>query len=164
MVQARGGRDVPPPFRAELPLDPWLLFETRRRLREWLADAGADRDEIHDVTTACSEACAESIQQSPEHPGSTVRLDVSMKDSTILVVVGDDGDWRAKRFGSDDGLGLRIIEAMMDTVVIGPAAGGAGAQVGPRPEGQGARAAGEAAAGGWPSGGASSPRCPREGG
>ena len=147
MVQARDGRDVPPPFRAELPLDPWLLFETRRRLREWLADSGADRDEIHDVTTACSEACAESIQQSPEHPGSTVRLDVSMKDSTILVVVRDDGDWRAKRFGSDDGLGLRIIEAMMDTVVIGPADGGAETRMALRLKGQEPESTGEAEAG-----------------
>src|SRR2546430_3494216 len=155
MVQARGGRDLPPPFRAELPLDPWLLFETRRRLREWLADSGADRDEIHDVTTACSEACAESIQQSPEHPGSTVRLDVSMKDSTILVVVRDDGDWRAKPFGSDDGLGVRIIEAMMGTVVIGPAGGGGGDTRGPRPEGAEPRAARGGGGGWWATGRAS---------
>jgi anti-sigma regulatory factor (Ser/Thr protein kinase) len=93
------------------------LSSFRQALRRWLAEGGAEPDEVQDIVMATNEACQNAIEHayglSPE-PFS-VLLDA--EDGAIVITVRDRGGWRDG--SSDDrGRGLPLMRALMDTVEI----------------------------------------------
>ena len=106
------------PLRLTYPAEAAALAPLREKLRDWLGDqsvAGNVRDEI---VLACSEACANAIEhaEDPSRPEFEVIVDTA--GDGVRVLVRDFGRWREPRGTPDRGLGLRLIEELMDTVEI----------------------------------------------
>ena len=106
-------------FAVELPVVPETLSSMRALLRRWLGHLGGSDQEIAEITTACGEAATNAI----EHAGSAgdVPFEVSgrARGREVEVTVRDHGAWRDPREG-DQGRGLSLIRALMDTVDVEP--------------------------------------------
>jgi anti-sigma regulatory factor (Ser/Thr protein kinase) len=92
----------------------------RALLRRWLRNGGGSEQEVAEITTACGEAATNAI----EHAGASVGgrpFEVSgrLKGREVDVSVRDFGAWRTPREG-DQGRGLSLMRALMDTVDVTP--------------------------------------------
>jgi anti-sigma regulatory factor (Ser/Thr protein kinase) len=111
---------IPEELSLDLPADPGVLSSTRRLLRRWLRERGAEEPVLSEVALAVNEACANAIEHAyapgPASFGLQARLET--KDPpTLVVTVSDSGQWRAPR-GESRGRGLTIIETAMDDLEI----------------------------------------------
>ena len=104
-------------FSAEFPTQPESLARMRELLRRWLGHAGGSPHEIAEITTACGEAATNAI----EHAGVGGPFQVSgvLVEREVEITVQDYGEWRAAREG-DQGRGLALMRALMDTVEVTP--------------------------------------------
>ena len=104
-------------FSADFPTEPESLARMRELLRRWLGHAGGSAHEIAEITTACGEAATNAI----EHAGVGGPFQVSgvLVDRDVEITVQDYGEWRAEREG-DQGRGLALMRALMDTVEVTP--------------------------------------------
>jgi serine/threonine-protein kinase RsbW len=97
---------------------PGSTRDLRQRLGRWLDDAGADKREAFAVTLATTEAFANALQH-PEDPSShLVDVEGTISGNSITVLIRDYGQWRDERRKKEGGLGLVIIQELMDTVEI----------------------------------------------
>ena len=91
----------------------------RSLLRRWLEHAQGTEAEIAEITTATGEACANAI----EHGGASVRspFEVAgrLRGREVDITVTDYGSWRSER-SDDQGRGLTLMRALMDSVEITP--------------------------------------------
>ena len=91
----------------------------RSLLRRWLRHAAGTDEEIAEITTACGEAATNAI----EHAGSsgTTPFEVlgRLDGREVDITVRDYGEWRAPREG-DQGRGLSLMQALMDSVEVTP--------------------------------------------
>jgi anti-sigma regulatory factor (Ser/Thr protein kinase) len=108
----------------QVPAEAAALAGVREALRHWLADAGAQRDEINELTLACSEACANAVEHPTERGESVIRLAGHVAAGTVTLVVRDDGQWRTGPPQPDRGRGLAIMRALVDTLEITPSRSG----------------------------------------
>jgi anti-sigma regulatory factor (Ser/Thr protein kinase) len=112
---------IPAALRLELPADPQVLSGTRRLLRRWLRERGADEPLLTEVSLAVNEACANAIEHA--YPPGPAEFELSAEaggdgpGGEVVITVRDAGRWRAQRGGSR-GRGLTIIESAMDEVSI----------------------------------------------
>jgi len=106
------------PLELDLPAEPESVPVARKRLERWLLQTGEGRDDVFAIKLAVSETCANAVEHAygPE-PGRTFRLLAERSSGTVVLRVSDSGRWRAPR-GSQRGLGLRMIEQMMDAIDI----------------------------------------------
>jgi serine phosphatase RsbU (regulator of sigma subunit)/anti-sigma regulatory factor (Ser/Thr protein kinase) len=106
------------PLELDLPAEPHSVPVARHRLERWLLETGEGRDDLFAIKLAVSEICANAVEHAygPEH-GRTFRLLAERSSGAVLIEVSDRGRWRAPR-GSRRGLGLRMIEQMMDAVDV----------------------------------------------
>jgi anti-sigma regulatory factor (Ser/Thr protein kinase)/putative methionine-R-sulfoxide reductase with GAF domain len=96
----------------------------RRVLGRWLGAAGASRRDIEDISLACSEACANSIEHAYAPGPATLELSASVSaDGQAEVSVRDFGRWRDAR-GTHRGRGTVLMRGLMDVVEIDPGDGG----------------------------------------
>jgi PAS domain S-box-containing protein len=106
-------------FSAEFPAQPEALASMRSLLRRWLRHAAGSDQEIAEITTACGEAATNAI----EHAGSsgTVPFEVlgRLHGREVDITVRDYGAWRPPREG-DQGRGLSLMQALMDSVEVTP--------------------------------------------
>jgi PAS domain S-box-containing protein len=104
-------------FRVGFPATPEALASMRAVLRRWLRHVGGDEQEIAEIVTACGEAATNAI----EHAGGNVPFDVSgrVEPPGVRITVRDYGAWRAPRTG-DQGRGLSLMRALMDSVEVTP--------------------------------------------
>jgi anti-sigma regulatory factor (Ser/Thr protein kinase) len=109
-----------------LPAEPESLAVVRRRLRHWLGETPATPDETADIVLACGEACANAVEHAYGPGDATMHVEGALGPRGIDLTVADAGSWRTAR-GEDRGLGLRLMESLMDEVSID--AGDAGTQV-----------------------------------
>jgi serine phosphatase RsbU (regulator of sigma subunit) len=102
----------------ELPADLGALRMMRGELRAWLERSGVSPEDIHDICVASWEACANAIEH-PQHPlRDTIELVARNEAGTVAVTVRDSGRWKPKASREDRGLGLRLIEGLMDELTI----------------------------------------------
>jgi serine phosphatase RsbU (regulator of sigma subunit)/anti-sigma regulatory factor (Ser/Thr protein kinase) len=108
----------------ELAAEPGSLTVARHRLERWLGDTGASEDDVFAIRLAVNEACTNAVEHAygPER-GPTYRLFAEHSAGEVLVQVDDSGCWRAPR-GAHRGLGLQMIEQVMDELEIEQGAGG----------------------------------------
>jgi anti-sigma regulatory factor (Ser/Thr protein kinase) len=108
----------------ELPAEPASVPLSRHRLERWLSATPASDDEVFAITLAANEACTNAVQHAygPE-PGRSFRLFAELSAEEIAVQVSDSGRWRTAR-GRQRGMGLGVIEQLMDTVDVQRTAAG----------------------------------------
>jgi serine phosphatase RsbU (regulator of sigma subunit)/anti-sigma regulatory factor (Ser/Thr protein kinase) len=106
-------------FRVEFPAAPEALASMRALLRRWLRYVGGGEQEIAEIVTACGEAATNTI----EHAGATgdapFEVSAQLSDRDVRIAIRDFGAWRAPREG-DQGRGLSLMRALMDTVEVTP--------------------------------------------
>jgi serine phosphatase RsbU (regulator of sigma subunit) len=111
-------------LRLRLPTEATSLRTMRHDLRAWLARVGAGEAIAHDILVAASEAAANAIEH-PRHPSTSVfELVGSAEDGDVEITVRDFGGWKEPTEEADRGLGLRMMEALMDSVEVSSQAGG----------------------------------------
>jgi PAS domain S-box-containing protein len=110
-------------FRFEFPARPESLAQMRAMLQRWLRHSGAGERQIGEIVTACGEAATNAI----EHAGAVgdVPFEVAgcAGDIEVEITIRDQGNWRQPRDG-DQGRGLSLMRALMDTVEVTPSAAG----------------------------------------
>jgi len=103
----------------ELPAEPESVSAARHALERWIAGTGEGQDDLLALKLALSEACANAVEHAygPES-GHTFRILVERRrNGAVAIEVSDSGHWRAQR-GTQRGLGLRIIEELMDATDV----------------------------------------------
>jgi serine phosphatase RsbU (regulator of sigma subunit)/anti-sigma regulatory factor (Ser/Thr protein kinase) len=109
-----------------LPAQAEQLTTLRATLERWLTEAGADEQEVYEITVAMSEAATNAI----EHAYGPGRADIQVvadRDGAVVELgVRDWGQWRAAR-GRDRGRGIHLMRELMDDVRV--AHGDRGTQV-----------------------------------
>jgi anti-sigma regulatory factor (Ser/Thr protein kinase) len=106
-------------FATEFESEPESLASMRGLLRRWLRHANADEEETADIVTACGEAATNAV----EHAGAGVEVPFelagALEGGRVELTVRDRGEWRSPRRG-DQGRGLSLMRALMDTVEVAP--------------------------------------------
>ena len=105
------------PLELRVPARPEVLAEVRRSLAQWLAQNGADADEVALIVLASAEACANSIEHAYGPADAELSVAALLEDGTVRVSVRDFGRWREPR-GEHRGRGLLIMRELMDDVSI----------------------------------------------
>jgi len=107
-----------PRLEVDLPAEPASVSHARHGVERWLAQSGERADDVFAIKLAVSEACANAVEHAygPE-PGHTFHLLAERVRGAVVVEVSDRGRWRAPR-GAQRGLGLRMIEQLMDSLEI----------------------------------------------
>jgi serine phosphatase RsbU (regulator of sigma subunit)/anti-sigma regulatory factor (Ser/Thr protein kinase) len=118
LLAVRLAEERSPRLELELPAEPGSVATARHQLEHWLAETGDGRDDVLALKLALSEACANAVEHAygPEC-GCTVRLSAWRSAGGVTIEVSDCGRWRAPR-GSKRGLGLGIIEELVDDLEL----------------------------------------------
>jgi PAS domain S-box-containing protein len=106
-------------FRFEFTSEPEALSKMRSILRRWLHHAGASDRELAEIVTACGEAATNAIEHAGAAGGAPFELSGRLREAEVEIAVRDKGRWRPPREG-DQGRGLALMRALMDTVEVSP--------------------------------------------
>jgi PAS domain S-box-containing protein len=106
-------------FRVEFPVAPEALSAMRSLLRRWLRHLQADEQETAEIVTACGEAATNAIEHAGAGGAAPFELSGRTEGRRVRITIRDYGAWRAPRDG-DQGRGLSLMRALMDTVEVTP--------------------------------------------
>jgi anti-sigma regulatory factor (Ser/Thr protein kinase) len=106
-------------FRVEFPAAPEALASMRALLRRWLRHVQGDDQEIAEIVTACGEAATNAIEHAGAGGDEPFEVSAQVEGRDIQITIRDYGAWRAPREG-DQGRGLSLMRALMDTVAVTP--------------------------------------------
>jgi PAS domain S-box-containing protein len=106
-------------FRFDFQTAPEALASMRALLRRWLRHAGGGEQEVAEITTACGEAATNAIEHAGAGGGRPFEVSGRLDGREVDVSVRDHGTWRTPREG-DQGRGLSLMRALMDTVEVQP--------------------------------------------
>ena len=112
-------RHPPASLQMSLPAEPSNLATMRDQLRQWLAIAGVDAEDSADALLAVGEAASNSAEHSVAGVAHEVTLSVEawVGDGGLRFTVADNGRWQpARDFSDHRGLGIKLINALVDTV------------------------------------------------
>jgi serine phosphatase RsbU (regulator of sigma subunit)/anti-sigma regulatory factor (Ser/Thr protein kinase) len=114
-LRARGAQRI----ELDLPAEPESVTLARHELERWLAQSSEPPGgDLFAVKLALSEACANAVEHAyGPAAGQTFSVLVERDDGAVVLEVSDRGCWRSPR-GAQRGLGLRMIEELMDAVEI----------------------------------------------
>ena len=101
----------------ELPADPSVLPDTRRRLRAWLQRRGFG-DAEPEIVLAISEALNNAIEHAYRGSGGSIRLDLGVEGDLLRIDVADRGRWVEATPSAERGRGLMLMRTLMDDVEI----------------------------------------------
>jgi len=102
----------------ELPAEPASVPVARHEVERWLAQAGGGGDDVFAIKLAVSETCANAVEHAYDsEPGHSFRVRAERASGEVKIEVSDSGRWRAPR-GSGRGMGLRMVEQLMDAVDV----------------------------------------------
>jgi serine phosphatase RsbU (regulator of sigma subunit)/anti-sigma regulatory factor (Ser/Thr protein kinase)/FixJ family two-component response regulator len=107
-------------LRTTHPAHPDELSEARAVLRGWLETIGASNEETSEILLAANEACMNVIEHAydPDVNGNgTFTLEGHVDEQTVVLIVRDEGRWSEVR-ARGRGRGLKLMEAMMDSVQL----------------------------------------------
>ena len=110
-------------FQVEFPAVPEALAPMRAVLRRWLRHVGGDHREIAEIVTACGEAATNAVEHAGAGGGAPFEVRGQAERGQVRIAIRDHGVWRAPRAG-DQGRGLALMRALMDSVEVTPTPGG----------------------------------------
>jgi anti-sigma regulatory factor (Ser/Thr protein kinase) len=98
----------------------------RERLGDWLQQAGATDAETFDVMLASAEVFSNAIEHAEEPTSPLVEVQSTLTEQAIVTVsIRDHGRWRSHRAPAERvGIGLVIVEAVMDSFQVDSFEGG----------------------------------------
>jgi anti-sigma regulatory factor (Ser/Thr protein kinase) len=94
-----------------------VLAGLRKTLDRWLQIAGADVDELFDVTLSVSEAAANAVEHAYGAKEAAFSVCCERDGPDVTITVRDSGRWRTTR-PPGGGRGLEIMRALVDSVEI----------------------------------------------
>jgi anti-sigma regulatory factor (Ser/Thr protein kinase) len=103
---------------------PESMSVLRRQLRRWLNEAGATGRELFEIQLAVTEAFANAVEHPKEPTSNLVEIEGTVTNGTVAVSVHDYGRWQDESAMEEGGLGLAIMDTLMDSVVVEPFADG----------------------------------------
>lgn len=112
---ATSGRE----FKLRIDAEPGSLGEIRDRLRGWLTGVNAPADIAEDVLIAVGEAAANAVEHAYRMGGGPIELETVRDERGFSILVRDFGGWQPPR-RRNRGLGLRLMRAFMDEVIVRP--------------------------------------------
>ncbi len=118
LLAVRMQRSEVPAFSAAISCDGAQLGVLRRRLRDWLADAGLSASETGDVLIAVGEACANAVEHAGTPADAAIDVSARVVGGDIVLQVRDRGSWRPAEARPDRGQGLRLMRILMDEIQI----------------------------------------------
>ena len=114
-----------PSLRLSLDARPESIALPRRQLGGWLEETGATRGELFEIQLATTEAFANAVLHPEEPTSDLVEIAGTVTNRHVTLSVRDHGRWQDESSPKDGGgLGLAIMDELMDSVVIEPFAGG----------------------------------------
>jgi anti-anti-sigma factor len=114
-------RTPPPPLRITLDATIQAARTVRARLREWLADVGADADDVCNIVHAISEYVENAVEHGyTEEVTDGVMVEAALTgDGSLHASVIDHGNWKDYRDGeSGRGRGLAMAEALVSEAQV----------------------------------------------
>lgn len=122
LVIVRTDREVQP-LQLRLPARLRSLRPTRHALAYWLHRAGADAATATTLVLAVNEAVANAVEHAYQPGSGEVNIEARVDDGAIEVRVRDRGTWRPRR-DVGGGLGLHLMERLVDDVAVDTTGGG----------------------------------------
>jgi anti-sigma regulatory factor (Ser/Thr protein kinase) len=92
----------------------------RDQLRGWLKEAGATDRELFEIQLAVTEAFANAVEHPEEPTSHLVEIEGTVTNRTVALSVRDYGRWQDESTKEEGGLGLAIMDELMDSVVVEP--------------------------------------------
>jgi len=94
------------------------LPSVRRAMRRWLESLGVVGPAADDIVLASWEACANAVEHPLDAAERDLCIDARAGSSLVCVLVRDAGSWRERAAPPYRGLGLTLVNAVMDDVAI----------------------------------------------
>jgi anti-sigma regulatory factor (Ser/Thr protein kinase) len=118
-------RKPEPSLQLRLEALPESMAVLRRHLRRWLHEAGATDRELFEIQLAVTEAFANAVEHAQEPTTHLVQIDGTDINGTVALSVRDYGRWQDESSAKQEGgLGLAIMDTLMDSVMVEPFADG----------------------------------------
>jgi anti-sigma regulatory factor (Ser/Thr protein kinase) len=97
---------------------PEFVSVLRQRVRVWLDEAQASEREVFEVLLATTEAFANAVEHPHQPTSHFLDVEGALTDGCVTISIRDYGTWQRKAVRKEGGLGLVMIEALMDTVQV----------------------------------------------
>lgn len=114
-------RGPEPSLQLRLQARPESMSLLRHQLSAWLKEAGATDRELFEIQLAVNEAFANAVEHPDEPTSYLVEIEGTVTNRSVVLSVRDHGRWQdessAKQGG---GLGLAIMDELLDSVVVEP--------------------------------------------
>lgn len=107
-------QDTPSAIRIQIPAEPLLLRELRRRVGRWLTRRGLDANARDASLLALSEACNNAIEHGYRNRPGSISIALHHDDASLEIRVTDTGEWREPKSTSSRGRGMLIMRSLMD--------------------------------------------------
>lgn len=92
----------------------------REQVRAWLEETGAKGREIFELLLATTEAFTNAVEHPHEPTSHLVEVKASLSDGRVTISIHDYGTWQSEQTRKEQGgLGLALMETLMDTVHVG---------------------------------------------
>ncbi len=118
-------REPEPSLQLRLGARPESMALLRRQVGGWLAETGATPRELFEIGLAITEAFANAVEHPEEPTSHLVEIAGTVMNRHVTLSVRDHGRWQDDSSAKDGGgLGLAIMDELMDSVVIAPFEGG----------------------------------------
>ena len=114
-------RESGPSLHLRLEALPDSLPVLRDQLRGWLTAAGTTGPELFEIQLAVTEAFANTVEHPEEPTSHLVEIKGTVTNGTVALSVRDFGRWQNESSAKENGgLGLAIMDELMDSVVVEP--------------------------------------------
>ncbi|WP_433505396.1 ATP-binding protein [Pseudonocardia halophobica] len=108
------------------PVDPGDLAVLRDEVRRWLDALGYRLDAVDDLVLAVNEAATNAMEHAYVLPGpdDTVDIDFWVEDDALSITIEDHGQWQTPGPAGGRGMGIPMMNHLVDTVTISHDASG----------------------------------------
>jgi PAS domain S-box-containing protein len=118
LVVVRGEPVMGPTAHLKLSPDADALRSLRRVLGRWLAEAGAERDEAHDLVMAANEAWQNALEHGTGFARTTIDVTFEAANGQVAITVRDPGRRDRSPSDPDRGRGIELMRALADEVSL----------------------------------------------
>ncbi len=122
-------QDQGPGFELRIRAQAEQLRHVRHELGSWLVGQGTAPEVSAEIALAAHEAAANVVEHAYPRDAGDLVVRADAVDGQVVVVVEDEGDWRAPSRTNQRGRGLALMHGLMDDVEITTAEDGSGTRV-----------------------------------